>query len=755
MNGDNARYSFGYWIKRRRKALDLTQRELAERVGCAVVTLKKIEADARRPSVVMAERLALELRVPATEQAAFVAVARGERPVDTLSMLPAAGAWHVTDLFPGAAGRLIGRETELAQVCDLLGADSVRMVTLAGPGGIGKTRLALAVAAELARRRAASPHTFPAGIVLVDLAAVDNPNDIMPSIASSMKFEPDSRPGAPPLVDQLTSYLRDRDLLLILDNAEQLVGATRPISALLQHTTRPTMLVTSRQRLGSAWEYVVPLKGLSYPEGGQPDPATYPSGQLFLERARQHDIYFTLQAEEHGAIAQLCQLLDGTPLALELAAAWTGALRIGALLENLRSDPDLLSNETGDRPARHQGFRAIWQSTWERLDVDEQGAYARLSVFRGGFRRPDAEAVAGVSPTSLNRLTSQFLLSLDRSTGRYRLHELLRQYAEHELSAAGAEQTTRLAHLQHFRELANAEERRLHGRELEQALRWFDLESDNLAASLTYALSRAELTEDATELLSAWSWSWRIRSQVARALGWLERLHSAAGHSHASRARTRYLMGHFTWMSGDFTRARKWLLESQALWEQLDREGHAHARHEAGVVIHHLGMTAMRSGEPGDALRLFEHSRSIFAEEDNAWWLAFSYSWAPLAHYALGDADAAEAAMASYRTLSQSVGDRWLDSLTLTMYAETALQAGSLALAYDLVTEALALQRAVGHTHSQGHSLLVLGEIAREQGDLRLAARRFREAGALFESLGNQRYLQIAERQLATLERDA
>lgn len=657
------------------------------------------------------------------------------------------------DRFPTAAGPLIGREKELGLVGQLLDEQSVRLVTLAGPGGIGKTRLALAVAAELAKQRTVSPGTFPAGIILVDLAAVDNPNAIIPSIASSLEFEPDSRPGAPSLFDQLASYMRERDLLLILDNAEQIAGAARPVGALLQQTTRPTLLVTSRQRLGSVWEYVVPLEGLSYPEGGHPHPATYPSGKLFLERARQHDIHFTVSEGEHGAIVELCQLLDGTPLALELAAAWTGTLRIETFLKNLRGDPDLLASETGDQPARHQGFRVIWQSTWGRLGADEQGAYSRLSVFRGGFRRYDAEAVAGVTTASLNRLTSQFLLSLDRSTGRYRQHELLRQYAEQELAAAGAELTTRLAHLQHFREQAMVEEQRLHGPELELALRWFDVEHDNLAAALTYALSHAELTEDATELLSAWSWSWRIRSQVARALGWLERLRNAAGHSQASRARTSYLTGHFTWMSGDFAETKKWLLESRSLWEQLEGEGNVRARHELGVAAHHLGMTAMRSGKPGEALREFERGRSIFAEEGDDWWLAFSYSWAPLAHYALGDSDAAEKAMEAYRKLSQSVGDRWLDSLTLTMYAETTLQAGNLALSHELVTEAITLQRAVGHTHSQGHSLLVLGEIARKQGEFGLAANRFQEAAALFESLGNSRYLQIAEQQLASLDR--
>lgn len=751
MDADTPVYSFGYWVKRRRKALDLTQRVLAERVGCAVVTLKKIEADERKPSVVMAERLALQLRVPDSLLPQFVGVARGRRPASHLPPLAFAG-WAANDRVPEAPGVLIGREAESGLLTDLLLRPDVRLVTVAGPGGIGKTRLALAVAGTLVHRRAVRPDTFPAGILFVDLAATDSPEAILPAIATTTGFEQDGRPGAPPLFDQLAAWLRAREMLLILDNAEQIGGVAKQISALLQHTMGLKLLVTSRQRLDSVWEHIVPLDGLSYPDAGEPDPDSYAAGQLFLARARQRSPNFAAGPDEAATILSLCRILDGTPLALELAAAWAGVLRLETIVTELQHESDLLSSESVDRPARHQQFDTVWESTWERLSEDEQSNYACLSVFRGGFRRQDAEKVAGLTLPALRQLTQQFLVSLERSTGRYRLHELLRQYAARALASSGNEQATRLAHLRRFRELAVVEEQRLHGPGLEEALHWFDTERDNLAAALTFALSQPALTEDATELLAAWSWSWRIRSQVATALGWLARLRDAPGHSRQSWARAAYLTGHFTWMSGDFDAARLWLEESRAAWEQLAQEGVPQARRETAVAIHHLGMTAMRDGQPALALNHFEQSRTIFEDEGEPWWLSFSYSWAPLAHYALGDSAAAEAAMTAYRALSQAIGDRWMDSLTLTMYAETTLAAGNLRLAHELVSEALALQRAFGHTHSQGHSLLVLGQIAQQRGKPDLAAGFYREAGELFESLANRRYLQKVEAHLASID---
>ena len=730
-------YSFGYWVRRRRKALDMTQRELAEATGCALVTLKKIETDQRRPSREMAERLADALILPPVEREGFLAIARSERPADTLAQ-PATpiATLRPRDAVPVSPAPLIGREGEIATIMALMARPDVRLVTLAGAGGIGKTRLALAVAQTLQGR---VPRPFAQGIVFVDLAAATSAEQMIQSIAVHLAFEPGIEGGE--AISQLAGFLRPRDILLVLDNLEQVTDVAT-LGELLRETRLVRILATSRQRLGLHWEHVVAVAGLPYSHGND-DPTDYPSGRLFLACATRRRPDFALMDREREALARLCALVDGMPLALELAAAWVETLSVTEIATEVQRDLGLLQSDLADLPERHRSLRAVWDATWERLDAAEQEAFARLCVFRGGFNRTAAESIAGVTLGKLGRLTGRFLVSMSRSTGRYRIHELLRQYGWRMLDSTAAEETHR-RHFDYFARSAEAQEARMHGPEQADVLRHFDVEVDNYDLALEWSLSR-RAWGDFLHLLDGIHWYWRIRSRITLANSWTERAMALTGRSPEEEARLLLHAGHFVWMRGSFELARDRQLASLAIWRQLRRGDSL----DAAIVAEHLAMALDGLGDATAAARARAEALTGFRAHGATWWTAFNLSKSAIDHLDAGDRPASIAAANEHVQLVAQLGDLWLFGLGRTHLAGIAWRDGDYARARHLTEEALAAQRGTGHSHSAGHLLLQLGEIARQEGDEAAARDLYSEALALFEAMG---HVSLAAKARALLE---
>ena len=727
-------YSFGTWVRRRRKALDMTQRQLAELVGCALVTLKKIEADDRRPSAEMAERLAGALDIPAAERDAFLSAARGQRPADTLPA-PADSApaplFRPRDVIPAAASPLVGREAEIATILALLDRLGTRLVTLAGPGGSGKTRLALAVAAALDRL---SPRPFRDGIVFIDLSAAATAEQLTQAVSAAIGFEPDARRGPPR--PQLIEYLRPRRCLLLLDNLEQIEGAAAVLGEVLQGTTDVKIVATSRRRLDLTWEHVLSLPGLPYPADAA-DPLLFPAGQLFMIHAERTRPGFTLREKDGPALARLCALVDGMPLALLLAAAWVDTLSVADIAAELQRDLGLPASEVVDLPERQRSLRVVWDSTWQRLDEAEQTAFARLCVFRGGFTRAAAESVAGVTLGGLGRLAGRFLISPDRTSGRYRIHELLRQYGYARLDAA--EDDARRRHFDYFARFAEEQSARLRGPHQADALRLLTAEADNLTTALEYALARPTLDEF-LRLIDAIHWYWRMDSHVAEASTWMERAIAQEGRAPSDEARLLYHAGHFAWMRGEFELARRRHAAALALYRDDGRGDTL----DAAIAAEHLGMTMGQLNDAAAAAALFDEAQARFRALDTTpwakWWLAFDLSKSAMAHHALGDRAIADAAATEHLRLVNELGDRWLLGLGRLHLADMAWLDGDYSRARQLAEEGLAAQRATGHVHSAGQTLLLLGEIARREGDETAARARFAEALALYNELGHPVY---------------
>lgn len=331
--------------------------------------------------------------------------------------------------LPPQATPFVGRQAELAEITHRLRADpDCRLLTLAGPGGIGKTRLAIQAAQDCL-------NDFADGVWFVALAPLTSPQQIVAAIAQAtgLIFHAPADPRT-----QLIDYLREKHLLLIIDNSEHLLSGLDVLGDVLAAAPRVKLLVTSRERLHLQWEWLLEIQGLDYPAADDDPAAEYSSAvQLFLQTTRRVAPHFSF-AEERTHVIRICQLVDGMPLGIELAAAWVRVLACQDIAQQIEHNLDLLATAAPDRPARQRSLRAAFEYSWHLLSPEEQFAYKKLAVFHGGFRREAAEKVAGAPLSLLFTLLDKSLLRRS-SSGRFDMHTVLRQYVAEKL-AQGADQ---------------------------------------------------------------------------------------------------------------------------------------------------------------------------------------------------------------------------------------------------------------------------------------------------------------------------
>ena len=337
----------------------------------------------------------------------------------------------------------IGRSQEIDEISVLLDDPSCRLLTLAGPGGIGKTRLAT----ELSERLKA---TFPDGIYFVALAPLTHAAQILTAIAEAtpFRFQQDGRDPH----EQFFAYLREKHakhLLFILDNFEHLLDGVELVSEILAATSGAKVLITSREALNLQEEWVRQLGGLNYPAApdGRPLEA-YSAIRLFLDAARRVRGDFSL-ADHSASVVEICRLVDGMPLAIELAAGWLKTLQPEGIVQEIRRSMDILATRSRNLPERHRSIRSVFAQSWELLSKDERDVFQKLSVFRGGFTREAAEVVAGATLHTLAGLVDKSLVRLS-AEGRYEIHELLRQYGAEQMNTAGQASTVENAYIEYF-----------------------------------------------------------------------------------------------------------------------------------------------------------------------------------------------------------------------------------------------------------------------------------------------------------------
>jgi predicted ATPase/transcriptional regulator with XRE-family HTH domain len=427
---------FSEWLKHRRQELDLTQEQLAQRASCSVFAIRKMEAGARRPSRQLAGFLAKALEIPAENQPIFIQVARGERSADCLyAVIPSHASLPVEEprptngKLPRSLTPFIGRDPELTALGKLLSDPQCSLITIAGPGGIGKTRLAIQAAQHI-------QDLFPDGIWFVPLASLNSPALIVPTIADAVDFkfsDPTNHQA------QLLRYLDRKKALLVLDNAEHLLNGVEVFTEILKHCPQVKLLITSRERLNLLSEWVFEVQGLPVPANDQVEQMeTYSSVALFLQSARRVRAGFEL-GEECQWVRKICAAMGGMPLGIELSAAWVALLSCEEIAKEIERNLDFLTAPMRDLPERHRSMRATLDHSWKLLNDEEKSILSRLSVFHSHFRRAAAQEICGANSTVLSSLRNKALL-YRTDQDYFSLHELVRQYAERKLAEDPAQQ---------------------------------------------------------------------------------------------------------------------------------------------------------------------------------------------------------------------------------------------------------------------------------------------------------------------------
>jgi predicted ATPase/DNA-binding SARP family transcriptional activator len=588
--------------------------------------------------------------------------------------------------LPAPPTRLIGRERELAEVDALFSEDGARLVTLTGPGGAGKTRLALAVAERLATRA-------PDGARFIDLSATPDPALVLPMIAEGLEVA-----AGPSLLESIAAQLRPLRMLLVLDNLERLLDAATPLSELLIRAPGLLMLATSRAplRIRAEHEYRVPP--LALPDVGARWEliAQSEAVQLLVARARAVNRSCVLTESSAAAFAHICRRLDGLPLALELAASRMRTLSVDGVAAGLDRALDLLVEGPRDLPVRQRTLRATLEWSHEQLGASEQRLFAQLAAFSGSFYVDDVAALFG--DEAREPLNSLIEVSLVRQIEPERLTmlETIREYAAERLAQSGADDSVRRRHCKHFLALAErTHEAILRGEEPVTAFRALEQAHDNLREALTWAAQTGEV-ELEVRLACALRQFWLVRGHLAEGRTFFQRAVAiTAGADPRLRAQSLMNGGPFLYRQGELAQARAWWEEALALF--TDHGDVAGASRCAGE----LGAVAFSEGDLGRSAELYAHAAAGF----------------------------------------ESLGDRMRLGIVRGNQAEISGLQGDLPRALEHAEESVALAREIGDADSLALSLHTLGRLVRKTSDAERARHLFGECLVLARDLGYREVL--------------
>jgi predicted ATPase len=637
-------------------------------------------------------------------------------------------------ILPAPLTPLLGRESEVAEIARLLGGGTARLLTLTGPGGIGKTRLAVEAARE------ASEH-FAGAVAFVALAPLRDAALVVPTVAQALGLG--EAVGMDPL-ELLSRYLRERRFLLVLDNLEHVAGVAADVALLLGSCPGLSVLATSRAPLRVRGEREYPVYPLAVPDPGRAptaeEVARTPAARLFAGRARGASPNFRITPTNAAAVAAICWRLDGMPLAIELAAAQVRFLGPTALLSRL--DQALQAGGARDLPERQRTMRATLDWSHELLSKAEKVLFARLSVFAGGWTLEAAEAVGGAQEPAdeqvlvqLGRLVEQSLIlaELDRQVAetRYRMLEPVRQYAFEKLEESGGVEEARRRHAAFLLALAEEAAPRIKGHEQVGWLDRLEAENDNLRTAISWSL---EGEDAAAAARFGWAlgmyWVMRGRHGEGRLL-MEQTLERNSGDLPAlTRARTLLALAFCVYGFGDDERLMAIAKESVTLFRQAgDEHGEAHALGMAGFA-------AMQMGDLDRASHALERSLEGFREHEDVWGSAQVLAHMATVPLRRGDyqrtAELAEEALA----LARRGGDRQAINVALHLLARVAWATGEHGRAARYWRESLTMASELTNTVEAAYCMQGLAAVAASKDEPLLATRLLGAAEALLEDAG-------------------
>ncbi len=638
--------------------------------------------------------------------------------------------------LPVEVNRFVGREIQVEAIRRLLLQGENRLVSLTGPGGVGKTRLAWKAAS------AALEH-FPGGVYFVDLSAVYEGELVLPAIAGVFG-EPEG--AGQQIKEKLIAHLRSREILLVLDNLEQVVSAAPLVVELLSAAPGLKVLATSRAALRVRGEIEFPVPPLSLPGPTHHSPeaiAQSEAVQLFLDRAGG-SLAFTL--DNAPLIAEICQRVDGLPLAIELAAARARLLPPAALLARLSDRLKLLSGGAQDLPTRQQTLRAAIEWSHQLLKADEQTLFARLAVFHGGCTLEAAEAVCGLvsgTETSIDVLESATALvdhslvqrELDEQGSlRFTMLETLREYAWERLQESGEIAAIQERHARCY--LALAEEA-IRYSVTDDAPLWLDrldAEIENLRAALEWSLSAPENVELGARLANDLFWFWYLRGHIVEGQAWYQRfIQSGVAKDTAAYAGVLTGAGVMANWLGDQAAARRLLDESIPFLRG------AGDRQELAQALMNRGIIALNEGREDEARPDLEEALAIFRELNQRFFTAVCLMHLANVLVVQRQPERARRLLAETAAIARSIGDRWLLPSAISNQGEIARFQGDYSRAGEFYDESGAMFHEINARGDLARTIHNQAYVALRRGDARLADNLFRQSLDLYRQLGIQR----------------
>ena len=606
----------------------------------------------------------------------------------------------------------LGREDEVREVTNLLRSPDVRLLTLTGPGGSGKTRLGLQVAADCL-------DDFSDGVFFVALAPLTNPDLVPSAIAAALGVRED---GGRPLTDQLREFLAAKTLLLILDNVEHLIEAAPLVAELLGAAPALKVLTTSRVPLHLRAEHEYPVPTLDLPPRKPPPTVQqltqYDAVRLFIDRAQAVKPGFTVDNETAPAIAEICWRLDGLPLAIELAAARIRMLPPQALLARLEKRLPLLTGGARDAPQRQRTLRDAIAWSYDLLEPEEQMLFRRVAIFAGGCTFEAAEKVATLDGeldifSGLEGLVEHSLLRQDEQPGgepRFFMLETVREFGLERLDERGEAEAVAARHANYFTTWVETDEPEARGPRQVEWLAQMEVEQDNLRTALGWTLRHDP--ESALRLASAQHWYWFLRGQVREGRAWLERALAAASNSEERRIMALNWASFLAWNQGDLGVARTRAEEALSL---ATTHGDERGR---GWALLNLGAVTRQAGNHERASELSGQARDVFREQGERWGGALAAYGIGMGASATGRINEARRLFEQALVEVEAIGDRAVSCFVRAVLGGTAFAQGDLDEARTLIEAAQADAKALGFRLVEARALHQLGVIAIAQGNL-------------------------------------
>jgi predicted ATPase/DNA-binding CsgD family transcriptional regulator len=654
---------------------------------------------------------------------------------------------------------LLGREQEAQIVCSLLQRSEIRLLTLTGPGGVGKTRLGIQIASDLM-------HDFANGVCFVSLAPISDPELVIPTIAQALGLPEVGDAGtAPQPLQRLNTYLQEKQVLLLLDNFEQVVAAAPALVELLTACAQVKVLVTSRAVLRVSGEYECPVSPLALPSPKElPDAravAQSPAVALFVQRAMPRLPDFSLTDANAVIIAAICARLDGLPLAIELAAARIKLLPPEALLARLEHRLAVLTSGARGLPARQQTLRDTIKWSYDLLSADEQRLFRRLSVFVGGYTLKAVEAVCNeVDHVGLHELDGvaalldNSLLQQTEQAGeepRFVMLETIREYGRECLEASGEREEIRRAHANYSVALAEEAEPKLCSAERENWVHRLERDYDNIRAALSWSVERKEAAT-ALRLGGALWQFWLLQGHLSEGRQWLEkalaigvpqpgRLADTESEglttqvSSAVRAKALNGAGVLAHYQGDYRQAKVLCEESLALFRELgDKRGMVTSLNGLGLIV---GQATRARNDYAVAQALYEESLAIVRELGDLWGIAETlWDFARVTFYQ-GDYTAGNPLWEESLAIFRELGDRRrIAEILGSLGGYMAFYQGNYTTELTSMEESLTIMRELGDRRSSARLLWALGHAAFVQDDYAKARTFYEEALAILQELG-------------------